>query len=602
MASVNELNLLYEELEKTALDYNYERISELFVKIRNNNMSNQKTQWEIDCFSFRIVKNQLKSMIERDNEKYPDLDTFSDETYNYYNERLNNTEHPLLKARYAHVLWFSPKKERFSYAKEAIDAYLKLIELYEGKNEYKPEKNYGMDLVGVIQNTFILSHQVKYKTDEIKKKYMRIIKDFPYNNKSCYYLRSNLVQIAVDNHKHFDKKELIILSKVCWQTIESLEKQKNTRGKITMAKWGQKIDKKIKSNTHNWNQRIAEAYEMEMICDEKCGNPAFVGHCKSAIKYYKLCENKSKVEQLKMKYEILKNKVPFQTFSVPFDQIELKKYYEKCKKIGCEFAKESPEKIIKILMTDKNLLPEYSQIVKKANRESFINSLSICPADEDGHSIGHFESEEEKKHYRIIEEYGRCMELDKLPLIIEMFNAVIFAEKLTTKTIIAFFRQYSWLGSNIIKEAPTNKTIKHNWLDLITPIFDYFFEKMLCYLQKKTEYPTLILPIDSLTMKFEGIFRDIAFLTGKITSNINENKRTVTENDIKFLLEKQLSDIFNQSDNLFFKYLLVEKTGIGLRLNIAHTRLSYEHYSIEFMYLLILALLRIGKYNIIKPK
>ena len=151
MNTVSELNLLYKELEKNALNYDCNQIRDLF-KACNNNKDNQKRQWEIDCFSFRIQGNQLKPMvINANNEKYPDLDNFSGEAYKYFMERLHNTEHPLLKARYAHVLWFSPQKEKFSYAKKTVDAYLELIILYEAKNKQKPYNNFGTNLFWIIQ-------------------------------------------------------------------------------------------------------------------------------------------------------------------------------------------------------------------------------------------------------------------------------------------------------------------------------------------------------------------------------------------------------------------------------------------------------------------
>jgi len=63
------------------------------------------------------------------------------------------------------------------------------------------------------------------------------------------------------------------------------------------------------------------------------------------------------------------------------------------------------------------------------------------------------------------------------------------------------------------------------------------------------------------------------------------------------LHEDGIKHIIDDDDLLFFKYLLVEKAGVNLRHKIAHSLIKSEEYNISTMNLLILALLRLGKYD-----
>ena len=70
------------------------------------------------------------------------------------------------------------------------------------------------------------------------------------------------------------------------------------------------------------------------------------------------------------------------------------------------------------------------------------------------------------------------------------------------------------------------------------------------------------------------------------------------EKDINALLrEEAVTELFDENDLLFFKFLLVEKVGYNLRDKIVHSLLPFRGYGWPYMNLMILALLRLGKYD-----
>ena len=75
------------------------------------------------------------------------------------------------------------------------------------------------------------------------------------------------------------------------------------------------------------------------------------------------------------------------------------------------------------------------------------------------------------------------------------------------------------------------------------------------------------------------------------------------EKDIHGLLnEESLSNLFDEDDILFFKFLLVEKAGYNLRHKIAHSLLPYKEYSIEYLHLLFMSILKLGKYDFVNEE
>jgi hypothetical protein len=151
-----------------------------------------------------------------------------------------------------------------------------------------------------------------------------------------------------------------------------------------------------------------------------------------------------------------------------------------------------------------------------------------------------------------------------------------------------------------------NQKIEYNWLSLIAPsLHEYFLQMQYCF--SNTNYsPNLVLSIDSLTLKFEGLIRDICQFSDITTfyTTKDVNGRDITrEKDIHALLyEEPIRKLFDENDLLFFRFLLVEKAGYNLRHKVAHSLMSFQEYNINYMHLLILALLRLGKYDFVKKE
>jgi phosphoribosyl-ATP pyrophosphohydrolase len=281
---------------------------------------------------------------------------------------------------------------------------------------------------------------------------------------------------------------------------------------------------------------------------------------------------------------------------------------KKCKEIAEGVSEESTETIIALLITGQDLLPTYEhtkQIAEKLRASQVL--LAIAPVsvkDSYGHTAEWFDTEDEKGYFRILEQYNMAIQLEKQFLINEILVRAIQKDKLNIHLLMSFLEKNSWYGKNIKKSHPSG-TVVYNWLNMIAPSLNDYFTQLKAHILEPSYSPNFILAMDSLTVKIEGLIRDICDFSGVTTFYQMKDKQgrpIVREKDINWLLrEGPVTRLFSQDDLLFFKYVLVEKAGLNLRHKIAHCLIDYAEYNMTFMHLLLLLLLRLGKYDFVTP-
>jgi hypothetical protein len=112
----------------------------------------------------------------------------------------------------------------------------------------------------------------------------------------------------------------------------------------------------------------------------------------------------------------------------------------------------------------------------------------------------------------------------------------------------------------------------------------------------KSRFENFILCIDSLALKFEGLLRDFARVIGT-DSLVNAKGRNREAYIEELLLNEKIKAYFDEDDLLLFKYLFTFQ-GKNVRNNVAHSFYKFHHYKPELMILIIMAILRISKYQV----
>lgn len=608
----SDLQSIYLYLEDNALNYRYPfQIGDIFRLLRDKKYEEKNTdeatkcQYEIDVFNFITYNGDVKPHFSKASEQgdvieYPDLRSFNTNTFDYISKRLDTTNNPLLKSRYAHILWESPRKHS-KYARSSIDAYLDLIKIYETKDKKQPTEHYGLEVLGAIRNAYFLARQIndKAKMTIIKSEIKRLINDFDPNSTSAFTLRADLIVLMLEEKKVFTKDDFIDIETICSQIAENLFKVPDFHGAIDMFKIGEKISIKLGKTSENWTRRIAESYEA-LLGLIKTESMLSLDFCRDALVYYRKIKDKRKIEELEKTYFSLKTSVKFHRFEYKDD---VSNHIKECISIAKKVVQQHPEDIIKILSLDNSLLPLFKDVEKFADNERnqipILYKLQSSITDQYGHTVQHLVTDDEKKYYGMHRHYKEQLEM-KIYLINAIFFEAIKQRKFNISALLLFFRKYSWFGRTFKKTYADNQELEHNWLNLLIPSLNEYFTQ-LEYAFSSGNEPNFVLSIDSLSLKIEGLMRDMLIFTGVSTFYFMEDehgKQVAREKDIGALLhDEKMKELFDEDDLLFFRFLLVEKAGHNLRHRIAHSLLLYQEYHINFMHLLILALLKLGKYD-----
>ena len=104
------------------------------------------------------------------------------------------------------------------------------------------------------------------------------------------------------------------------------------------------------------------------------------------------------------------------------------------------------------------------------------------------------------------------------------------------------------------------------------------------------------IPIEVLSIRFEGILRSIVAYQGGQTTNIGRGGNTTEALLDKLLREPCLLQVFAKEDIEFFEYVLTTK-GLNIRNNVAHAFYIPQDYGITYATLVFLCVLRLAKFR-----
>lgn len=611
------LEKAYLELEQKCLNEKYtHNLSNIFVNVRDilikksENSEALKAQFEIDFLNFNICENKLSFLYSCTNAKgeiveYPSIKEFTTETYDYLFYRQQKTSSINLKARYSHIIWLSPKK-RVEFAHAAIDNYISLVRINELQDIEFPEDFFGLKLLENLKNAFILSLSVNYKIETTKKELIRIIKKFSFTSKSSKVVRFQLIEIMLNHKLVFRYEDYKGILTVCKKMFLK-ENDLNKHFAIDILYLSIEVAKKTGAEILKYERRIAELWEELMQKDNNINSLVSTDYCRNAIKIYKKLKDNTKVKELEAKYNQLRRDIKLSEFGEKIDITEMMKGF---RKYADKLTDKEPFVILSTLMNTKNFLPlldEVEKQAKKLNENSLLaHFANTSLLDRNGNTAQHFNDKEEYNYFKILQTYHYTLQFSKCNLIREIIFSGIKKGKLNANTFLLFLNKYSWLGREFEMSSNGSKPIPYSWLSLIAPALNEYFVNLEFYFRNQSNYPNFVLCIDSLSLKIEGMLREICEFRGITTFEFKPDKKgriIAQEKDIhKLLYEPEIIKLFDKDDILFFKFLLVEKAGYNLRHRVAHSLLTFYEYDINHMNLLIMAVLKFGKFNFVPIK
>lgn len=584
-----------EEINSVGLSYHVNEFREKSLNLSDSDK--KRIELEIDCLYFLVRNGKVEPMYTREREdgiveSYPNLSSISDEDIEYLKKRIKKTNNIYFKTRFAHIIWV--KTKQYDYAKQAADCYFLLAENFEKLDIEKPIEHSGIEICYALWNLQDIVFSINYKIEEFKDFVLNIINN-PNKDSSCYLrLQLDCIKILLDKVKRAKLKKEVLkeLEDLCQ---EALNNDLNEFFTVDYLETGEKISQTLKTDSARWVLKQAEYYEGLSNKENPIIAPEY---CQKAIDLYKKLNNETKINELYKKYSYLSKSIKLSQYCT--DSVDLTPCIKEYEKIAEEL---SSEEILKFIIYSSDIIPKYNEdkkFIEKQNEQYFLSSfVHTNIIDEYGHIIGKLDTEEDELKHRM---YNYCdIWYDMQSKIFSHFLRKTIELKKINAEIVLNFLKNTWYGANIEKELSGGDIYKYNWLQYIGPSIESFFLKFEKFINGDESSILYIQEIDSLSLKIEGMIRDMISLASIDEFQafyFDRNKNFNWCNINKYLKDSNIFRIIPENDVYFLKYFLTEHR--NLRNRVAHSLTFLGEYGIYNMVILFIAILRLSKCLILK--
>lgn len=592
---INTLNEFYVYADANVFD----STSAINLKIDIDNLiENDRYQIQLitECLKYSMRAGKLIPLVTYpDGTSYPDIKTLTDEDIKYLSSYLSISNNQYIRAKINHFLFIKAKcKNKINFAHDAIDSYFCLI-----NHLIESEENTWFELSQLYNNLVDLVFKVNYKIEDAKEFSIKVIK----TSKKYVLVRDALCfLIEKVKKKKFKKSVLNGFINICKSNI------KNSKDNINWVECfvnlGREISKIQNGNVQQWDLLLAKAYENEMIKAQKINNNGIVSAhwCEKSIVFYKKAKNKSKAEKLFKKYNELCKTIQYTEIdSEPIDLTNI------INDLKSGIDKSCHSDILNGLIF--SFIPKFVDNKNSAteNRDLALSNLfSPTYNDQYGQVIGYADTENENLKYELWNSYNISFELKSI-LLQHYIKYSLETNKLNAEILINYLKT-TWLGKILRKQLTGDNVLKYQWLEHIEqPIISYF-DKLQKYIIDSNFRLTFINEVDSLTLKIEGILRDVIefaqiknFQVRKFDKDKNNRQISKWKTINELLWDPLIFKILKDDDIWFMRYFLTDY--LDVRNNIAHClALSpyQDQYYKSFEWLLII-LLRLSKYIKLVP-
>lgn len=612
-----------ESLEKVAEEAKYEFVMgdhfraarDLSYFVLDDEKERDRFQALINLFSFQVKGDEFKSKMSGTDDKgkywaFPSLEDFDKSGFSYIRSLLPKYKHPRIRSRIAHFLWVVEKDHKM--AQTAIKEYLKVVDWLSSEIKKDPENTSAFEIVNALESAHTLAKKIKHGLDDVNKSIADTILNFDNQSSSRWAVTHKLIAYALENKKEYGQDFWENAIKICKRMADEQEKKNNLYFARDFLSLGEKIEQIVFGlNDKNWRKKIASSLESEAVNHKD----SFVQSefLVKAITEYKTLGDKSKVEELEKELQKSKKNLKFHTFSQTMDLTDwVKQIRQQFKTL---IAKESKEQLLVRLTVDSSIIPNYDEVKKqseKMDKEFPLQSLfSHTVFDSSGNMPRKYDSEEEKKYYSLLRQYHFSL-ITYEALVKVLFEELIDAGKLDFESIINYMSNRLWYGKEYKLRDPDTNEIDLNsrkWIDVLSPAIQSYLTCLELIKNKnvKEARNNLILAIDSLTPKIEGLIREFYETIGKPIDKIKTERggKHVTEKKSldELLRESYAEEIFGNDLLILMKYVLIELGGYNLRNNVSHALIFRENYLLSYGHWIFIVLLRIGAYQLsISPR
>ena len=529
---------------------------------------------EIYFNDFQIKQGEFAPKSAYGNECFTAL-TQSDND-SYLQERALNCKNPRFSAKYNHLIFLKTKNNLF--AKNAIDNYFEQIKSLTDLSQNTHKRLY----IDAFENLTHLIKSIKYKEQEIVLLSKEIIANYSIEGSYIIFTLTTLIE----NLKISLQDKMFFLNYIS-DTIETNtfkdSKESSLKFAIHLAKKVSNFE--LQKKFHN---QLGDFYVDE---GNRVGGMIAHNTFHKAMNCYKKTSNTEKLNQVSVLMQKAKENNGLTKVNFSHSNPVLDFYFEIMNNgINSLLENEDSNSIIEYLISGKDLYPKASML-DSFHKPETLDYVTTATFDKNKNIS--------LNTYKGINSYNFQIQLLTLEQLKLIFNLGQKNGKLNFNSLRNYFETETWYyKTENSLESEVNST---NWLDLILPPIKMYFDLIENKEVTTLNNQKLILVIDSLTLKFEGVLRDFLFRIGGQTIEANENGTAERISFENLLNNNVFKSFVAEDDCAFFKYLFTRE-GINLRNNIAHCFYKPKDYSPKLVWLLICAFLKLGnnKFQIIE--
>ena len=500
----------------------------------------------------------------------------------YFEERVKATNNQLLKYRYQYFIYLLTNDNR--HAKQSIDALMAVIGtlLPENKEEYPHQAENALSIL------MSLTKRVKYKIPEATELIWGVLK-------SDYGYRTKIVCIRLAKEKVFfpsrDAEKIVCLCK----DLLSLAKD---NWRETCCELGLFYSSKLQGESKSYMNFFYEALgdmEMDMLIDPATAPDNIAipwmneGHLEKAITFYhkaNLTEKRSRAEQVFRKN---KKKMVMLHFKIE------KKTDKKIVEYFGSLEKELLEGKLSWLLMNLScpvrfLFPSYEQIRERMlDRKSTMEELGF------GNKIVDINgnSRVAGADFNLHQKYGIWLMNILRNTVINVILTAVNTKQLTYGKLKKWFLKNTCFGIQL-EYARSGQVVTATWFSQIDYGVEALIKQYNRFLQgKPTDWR---LPVDILSIRFEGILRDMVGDYGGCVTKVGRDNSTSQALLDDLLREPCLLQIFRKEDVEFFEYVFTAK-GYNIRNYVAHAFYIPKDYGMIEATLVFLCILRLTMFS-----
>lgn len=611
---MNELELFHRDLDSSSWDIEDESyineqlkgLEEILDKsddkenLRKANIERQTFHFSKtphNKLSYRVAGTQTLEDGTQVPFEWPDIRAFEERDFQYLTGRFSQCQNIYAKAEYGLVLYYADKKKDNTFVKELLETLFKLAQWYYKKALEGKEKNhYASSLHHVLSNALFIADARK-SVPEIEPLNEQLIK-FTFEAHTNWQTATRSIidftDFAIEYFKSFVKYvDLQVMLQKNWEIAHFLEDE-DRWGVIFIADKSIKLSKKLKKDATEWIKFKAFQYEALATQAIENNNLAAISFIEKALNTYRDLKDIENVQRLEEVYQQYRGKLQLQQFKTVIPQDETSRILEKMKKD----IQEGDEFTIVATLFDTPMLRPLSEIKEWSeqilSQNSLTNIIPISIVDKFGNTVQTFETEDEKKEYRLLHTYGNHLQVASQFLMQYIFEA-LKANKLKASAILIALEK-SWLNEPMFRVID-GQQISINYLKTIKPGIISLFNELERWNTEEGYVPNFILSTDNLVLKVEYLLREVCLKLGIATF-----KSKPKEPDI--IMEKTLDDLLGslegkliEDDWFFIKFILTEKVGENLRNRVAHGLLDNTDYGVIYPIYALLCILKLSSYK-----